>query len=320
MYEYYYGTEAEQFNFIKIPRAFFTDKERFGTLSNEAKIMYSLLLDRMNLSMKNGWLDEHNRVYIIYTIDEIAETMGCGTNLAVRILKELDDENGIGLIHKKRRGFGLPTLIYVKKFFVGENAEKRKAEKSSECSKSEFISCENENSDVCKNNTLECSKGECNYTYPNKTDMSYTDNQSFTQACEQSFSDSGNFGMNERIDRAAIEETVKLNIDYDCLMSNDDESVRAMVEEIKEIIVDVLCGEHSVYVGGKKISDEAAKAAFGRLTSEHIMSALHNILNNPNQISQVDRYITAVLYNSSHTFNLSTFSGFTANTGLKMID
>ena len=314
MYEYYYGTEAEQFNFIKIPRAFFTDKERFGTLSNEAKIMYSLLLDRMNLSMKNGWRDEHNRVHIIYTIDEIAETMGCGTNLAVRILKELDDENGIGLIHKKRRGFGLPTLIYVKKFFVGESSEKRKVEKSSECSKSEVINCENQNSYVCKNNTQECSKGECNYTYPNKTDMSYTDNQSFTPACEQ------NLGMNEKIDRAEIEETVKSNIDYDCLMSNDDESVRGMVEEIKEIIVDVLSGERSVYVGGKKISNEAAKAAFGRLTSEHIMSALHNILNNPNQISQIDRYIAAVLYNASYTFNLSTFSGFTANTGLKMID
>ena len=314
MYEYYYGTEAEQFNFIKIPRAFFTDKERFGALSNEAKIMYSLLLDRMNLSMKNGWLDEHNRVYIIYTIDEIAETMGCGTNLAVRILKELDDENGIGLIHKKRRGFGLPTLIYVKKFFVGENAEKRNPEKSSECSKSEFISCENENSDMCKNNAPECLKGECNYTYPNKTDMSYTDNQSFIPESNQ------DFGMNEKIDRAEIKETVKSNIDYDCLMSNDDESVRGMVEEITEIIVDVLCGERSVYVGGKKISDEAAKATFVRLTSEHIMFALHNVLNNPNQISQVDRYIAAVLYNASHTFNLSTFSGFTANTGLKMID
>lgn len=320
MYEFYYGTEAEQFNFIKIPRAFFTDKERFGNLSNEAKIMYSLLLDRMNLSMKNGWLDEHNRVYIIYTIDEIAETMGCGTNLAVRILKELDDENGIGLIHKKRRGFGLPTLIYVKKFFVGESADKRNLAKSSECSKSEFISCQNENSDMCKNKVLECSKGECNYTYSNKTDMSYIDNQSFTPSCEQEFSASGNFGMIEKIDRAEIEEKVKTNIDYVCLMSNDDESVRGMVEEIKEIIVDVLCGERSVYVSGKKISDEAAKAAFGRLTSEHIMFVLHNVLNNPNQISQVDRYIAAVLYNASHTFNLSTFSGFTANTGLKMID
>ena len=144
--------------------------------------------------------------------------------------------------------------------------------------------------------------------------MSYTDNQSFTPACEQ------NLGVNEKIDRAEIEETVKSNIEYDCLMSNDDESFRGMVEEIKEIIVDVLSGERSVYVGGKKISNEAAKAAFGRLTSEHIMSALHNILNNPNQISQIDRYIAAVLYNSSHTFNLSTFSGFTANTGLKMID
>lgn len=124
-----------------------------------------------------------------------------------------------------------------------------------ECSKSEFSNCENENSEICKNNTLQCSKGECNYTYSNKTDMSYTDVQSFSQVCEQVFSESENCVM---IDRAEIEETVKSNIDYDSLMSNDDESVRGMIEEIKEIIVEVLCGERSVYVGGKKISDEAA--------------------------------------------------------------
>lgn len=241
--------------------------------------------------------------------------MGCGTNLAVRILKELDDENGIGLIHKKRRGCCLPSVIYVKKFYDGDTVSEKKD--TSEYSKKEFRNSQNENSVIPENNIQECSKGECNYTYENNTDFSYTDNQSFNQAQEEKILRNETI---DKIDRAEIEETVKANIDYDSLMSYDDESVRGMVEELKEIVVDVLSGDRSVYVSGKKISEESAKAAFGRLTSEHILYVLHNVLNNPSQISKIDKYMTAVLYNASHTFNLSTFSGFTADTGMKLID
>ena len=67
-FDYYYGIEAEQFSFYRVPRLLIKD-ERFKGLSSDAKLLYGLMLDRMSLSMKNGWLDDENRAYIIYTVD-----------------------------------------------------------------------------------------------------------------------------------------------------------------------------------------------------------------------------------------------------------
>ena len=63
MYDYFYGAEADQFSFYRIPKVLFTEK-RFQGISAEAKVLYGLLLDRMSLSARNGWLDEEGRVYI----------------------------------------------------------------------------------------------------------------------------------------------------------------------------------------------------------------------------------------------------------------
>lgn len=109
-FDYYYGIEAEQFSFYRVPRLLIKD-ERFKGLSSDAKLLYGLMLDRMSLSMKNGWLDDENRAYIIYTVDAIMEDLGCAKATCVKIMKELDTENGIGLIEKKRRGLGKPDII-----------------------------------------------------------------------------------------------------------------------------------------------------------------------------------------------------------------
>ena len=69
-FDYYYGSQADQFSFIRIPRMLLTEKI-FSSLTLQSKMLYSVLLDRMSLSMKNGWFDEENRVYIIYQIAEI---------------------------------------------------------------------------------------------------------------------------------------------------------------------------------------------------------------------------------------------------------
>ena len=70
--DYFYGAQADQFAFYRIPKALFTD-ERFKSISAEAKILYGILLDRMSLSRKNGWLDEQGRVFIIFTLEEVME-------------------------------------------------------------------------------------------------------------------------------------------------------------------------------------------------------------------------------------------------------
>ena len=99
-FEYFYGSQAEQFSFYRIPKVLFTDETLAG-ISVEAKVLYSFMLDRMSLSVKNCWFDEENRVYIIYTIDDILSDFGCERQKALKLLDEL--ENGIGLVPSQQR-------------------------------------------------------------------------------------------------------------------------------------------------------------------------------------------------------------------------
>ena len=114
---YFYGKEADQYSFYKIPKLLFTD-EHFKKVSVEAKVLYGLMLDRMSLSVKNQWLDTEGRAYIYYSLEDIMDALGCSNKKAITIMKELDTETGIGLIEKKRQGQGKPTMIYVKQFVV----------------------------------------------------------------------------------------------------------------------------------------------------------------------------------------------------------
>ncbi len=112
---YFYGYEAEQFAFYRIPKQLMTD-ERFRGISTDAKLLYGLMLDRMSLSLKNGWLDEHGRVYIYFPTDEIMSTLNCRSEKTAKLLAELDSKKGVGLIERIRKGQGKPTIIYVKNF------------------------------------------------------------------------------------------------------------------------------------------------------------------------------------------------------------
>jgi len=112
LYDYFYNDDSEQYQFLQMPWFLLTD-EQFKNVSSDAKILYSLLLNRTSLSKKNNWLDERGRIYLIYPIDEIRETLNCGKEKAVKSMQELTK---IGLIQTIRRGLGKPNLIYVKNF------------------------------------------------------------------------------------------------------------------------------------------------------------------------------------------------------------
>ena len=110
--DYFYGKTGELFSFYRIPKALFQEP-RFQSLSTDAKTLYGILLDRMSLSVKNGWLDEQNRVFIIFTIEDVKRALCCADNKATKLLRELEK---FGLIERKRRGLGKPSLVYVKNF------------------------------------------------------------------------------------------------------------------------------------------------------------------------------------------------------------
>ena len=85
-FKYFYGAEADQFSFYRIPKALFTDSY-FKDLSSDAKILYGLMLDRMSLSIKNQWFDEKNRAYIYFSIEDIMEIIYVFLTIFLYLLK-----------------------------------------------------------------------------------------------------------------------------------------------------------------------------------------------------------------------------------------
>ena len=112
MFDYFYGQSGEMFSYFRVPKILFRDI-KFKDLSTDAKTLYGILLDRMGLSVKNGWLDEQGRVYIIFPVQEVMDALGCADNKATKLFRELEK---FGLIERKQRGLGKPNLIYVKNF------------------------------------------------------------------------------------------------------------------------------------------------------------------------------------------------------------
>ena len=156
--DYFYGQSGELFSYFRIPKALFHDC-RFRQLSTDARTLYGILLDRMSLSVKNGWLDERGRVYIIYTVREVQESLCCAEHKAVKLFRELED---FDLIERKRRGLGRPSLIYVKDF-------------SSGLPKAQVQNCPNGNSGAAESATLEQPKPQANKTDKNKTEWNDPD-------------------------------------------------------------------------------------------------------------------------------------------------
>ena len=116
-FPFHYGQEAESYTFYRVPKILFT-AEAFDHLSTDAKLLYGILLDRMQLSVRNHWIDADGKVFIYYPRQKIMDALTCGNKKAGQLLAELDDKNGIGLISRIHQGLGKPDKIYVHKCIV----------------------------------------------------------------------------------------------------------------------------------------------------------------------------------------------------------
>ena len=111
MNKYFKKNKAENYVFYKVPKALFEGK--YESVSTDAKMLYGLLLDRMYLSVKNGWIDKQGRVYQYFTIKSVQEKLHFGHEKICKLFSELENAD---LIVRKRQGQGKPSIIYLKQF------------------------------------------------------------------------------------------------------------------------------------------------------------------------------------------------------------
>ena len=320
-FDYFRGMEAEQYSFYRVPKVLFT-AECFKSLSCEAKVLYGLMLDRMSLSIKNRWFDEEDRVYIIFTVEEIAELLNCGSQKAVKLMKELDSNQGIGLIEKKRLGLGKPNVIYVKNFMLKEKHSFEKEEKAAvnaenmqnsenhnsrivkttnqEFPESQFKDGENHNSRIVKIITQEVPKSQSNNTDINKTDYSETDPIQSYQFCSAGEECLVSGDMMEKME--VYREILRTNVDYAGFVQKGE---REDVDELIELMVEILMlpDDSMVRIGGADKPVAVVKSRFLKLTYSHIEYVLFSLHRNTSKVANIKAYLLTTIYNSSMTMN-----------------
>ena len=181
IFAYHLGMDAEQYAFFRIPKLLITEPY-FRRLSTDAKLLYGLMLDRMSLSMRNGWMDDDGHVYIYFTLEEACEQLCCKMDKAVKLFAELDGAKGVGLIRRVKRGLGRPAKIYVLRFMgmEDESGEDTPEPKPPICrnldfGKTEVKSSEKPKSGSRKIRSQDLGKTEGNKTDKNNTELSNTD-------------------------------------------------------------------------------------------------------------------------------------------------
>ena len=326
-FDYYYGIEAEQFSFYRVPRLLIKD-ERFKGLSSDAKLLYGLMLDRMSLSMKNGWLDDENRAYIIYAVENIMEDLGCSKPTCIKVIKELDADNGIGLIEKKRRGLGKPDIIYVKNFASvpqkecaekPENTDvstevknlyfKKERNLTSESKETELLQVKEP--DFKRENNLTSGSKETglqeviefapNYNNTNYNNQNYTD-MSYINPINQS---TGKDDMIDVIDEtSAYMALIRDNLDYEHHMKYGQHGDREMYEEIYETVCDVVCVKRkTIRINGEEYPYELVKSRFLKLNSSHVEYVMGCMRETVTKITNIRAYLITALYNAPSTMS-----------------
>ena len=108
MAETYFKNEVEKFQYFQLPKWLF--KEPYKTLSNNAKIMYALLYNRLDLSLESKWHDRNGQVFMYFTTAEFCEELGCSEKTVTKIKKELVTS---GLLREERQGLTKPNRLYI---------------------------------------------------------------------------------------------------------------------------------------------------------------------------------------------------------------
>ena len=160
--------------FIRFPMSLLANP-RYKAISLEAKMIYALLLNRLSLSQKNGWVNEEKEVYLIYTREEAAEMLGISYKKAISAFKELI---AVSLLYEVRQGRGFPNLLYVLKAELSNKEAEDFRSADTDVSEMPFKTCQNDSSKPVENTVQDLPKQQAT-----KNNMSHTEKMRLRKDC-----------------------------------------------------------------------------------------------------------------------------------------
>ena len=272
--DYFYGQAGKLFSFYRIPKALFQE-QRFQNLSTDAKTLYGILLDRMSLSVKNEWFDNLGRVLFFFRIEDCTRDWCCADTKPPKLLRELEN---FGLIERKRRGLGKPSLVYVKNF-------------SSDLSNERVQNRENHESGSPKNACQDPPKSRCNKNKKSKTERNNT-NPILSDELEK------------MKNRKLLEEYFSHSLEIDLLLRlyPDDEDT---IYQIVNSLVDTCDSKRKfIRIAGDDKPAEVVRSRLKKLNADHIRFVLDCLSANTSPIRNMKQYLLAALFNAPTTMQL----------------
>lgn len=272
--DYFYVGDEYEFVFYRIPKEL-VKNPLWGNITMEAKVLYSCMLDRQELSAKNGWHDESGRVFIYYTFDQICGDLHVSRKKAASMLDEL--ENKAGLIERSRQGQGRPNRIYVHRFHqrsypqaVSDGNYKEYPKETSESLRSELPGV---------------SKRDAINTDNKKTDKSETDPIDQCDAIDEM--------------RDYFESTCNFEI-----LKQSDPYHAGELDEIRELLVDVCTTtKPTIRIMGEDKPAAVVKSRLEKLNSSHISYVCDRMNDTTTKITNIRQYLLAALYNAPVTID-----------------
>ena len=282
--------------FLKIPKAMFAN-ETYRRLSSDAKLAYALLYDRLSLSKLNGWINERDEVYLIYTREELAEDLGITYKKAIAAFRELTEVN---LIAEQRCGRGMPNRIYIvkpeldaaeaKKYVKHENlrtadsAYQAKMDSASDMPESPSKNCENGTSRTAESEAQDVPKSHTNHTDNIKIDSIHTD-----------FSQSVPWYLPDEADRRADEIGRFDDILENCQLDTfEDEERRILYDALERLYY-----SDSVKIGNAILPRANVRSRMYEIDVNTLRAAMDKLHRNTAQIRNVTAYIMSTFSTAS---------------------
>lgn len=299
-------------DFLKIPKSLLANP-KYKSLSSDAKLTYALLYDRLSLSKVNGWINESDEVYLIYTREEIAEDLGITYKKAISAFKELVDAE---LIVEKRCGRGMPNRIYIVKPELDTECAKKyvKRENSRHADSAcleEHISDENPDemlittggiyipdmpiSDIkiCQNSTsrtAETEVQELQNQHPNKTynNQTYSNHTDISQSVSHSVSDNTYCEDGQTDDVFSFEEILE-----NCQLETFEDEERKILYDALERLYYSEC----LKIGGAVLPRGKIRSRMYEIDVTTLESAMGKLHRNENQIKNITAYVMSTIFN-----------------------
>lgn len=289
-----FGQSESTQAFAKLPKLLITEPQ-YKHLTAQHILAYTLMRDRLQLSITNQMKDKDGTPFIHYDLGNVAEDIRCGEKKAGQLVNDLDN---MGLIRKVRQGLGKPNRIYVHDVFESEpptRLDRTHSEDGQGPVEEQFKSCRKNISEPSTGQTraveltvLDKFSGQSNKTDNNKTEISKTK----ISNTKISNTDNSNYSVNGN-ERALNNGFMTSNAKEYFLTRNGE----SLLLEVSTLLCQLVAYPHStICIDNQEMKGYAVSEQLKNISITQIETALNRIEGNEYSEEEWREHLTAELY------------------------